>query len=67
MEWIRVCDRVPVFSKDVLCLTVNKEIKILRRVHIPEWGVNMWASGSIAYSDFSVTHWMPLPEPPKEA
>ena len=63
-EWISDKDRLPMVSQMVLVSDVN--VPIADRIvftafyfhEIKEWGCfNMV---------FTVTHWMPLPEPPKE-
>lgn len=79
MEWISVKDRLPEFEKSVLLFdkwqtsTAPFEIRedvrtgylievVTRKtsdgiVNYPEWGGTEFA--------FNITHWMPLPEPPK--
>ena len=59
-EWISVKDRLPDVGRDVLFVRENKS-----------YGVGAYSD---TYLDFfsgqfpvkGVTHWMPLPEPPKE-
>ena len=56
-EWISVDDRLPDESYPVLCVTSAGGMMIARYGHkYGSWHV----SGSI-----DITHWMPLPEPPK--
>lgn len=61
-EWISVKDRLPDANESVLCYFhygPNFPAVICENEYI---GSGMWmADGS------KVTHWMPLPEPPKEA
>lgn len=57
-KWISVADKLPEHENAVLCVTKNGNPFIGRYDH--KW--NHWrVSGSV-----TVTHWMPLPEPPKE-
>ena len=61
--WISVNDRLPEERKDVLCLFQDKEGE-RNRVEIS------WIDSvrCFMYEDIfgKVTHWQPLPEPPKE-
>jgi len=68
-QWISVEDRLPEIgnrrSKDVLILDEYGEMsvepfEIINNEIVVEWG----EAGARPLSDF--THWMPLPEPPKE-
>jgi hypothetical protein len=63
MEWISVKDRLPQMGEDVLCFSMK------RIFH--SWWDNI--SSSCDWYDIQnnwiiedVTHWMPLPEQPKE-
>lgn len=64
-EWIPVTERLPEAGK-VLCITTKGHYKVM------EWlaTFNCWSDpGGIDFTHFKreyVTHWMPLPEPPKE-
>lgn len=80
MEWISVSDRLPevvstrkeykIFIKmsaRVLCACVQKSGKIMVKEGYCEWyGNNPNAYWKIPGTIDTVTHWMPLPEPPKE-
>lgn len=62
MDWISVKDRLPEPLVDVLAFHVDeisgeREISIEWVNHEKEW---------IYHHLGPVTHWMPLPEPPKE-
>jgi hypothetical protein len=58
-RWIPVLERVPALGVDVLVLQRSGECEVAwRRGHDGNWS---------AYSALGeITHWMPLPEPPKE-
>lgn len=73
-EWISVKDRLPELFKDVLTCDVDGKIII-------NWLDELEVDGKItinwldeleedicyfAYAGKTVTHWMPLPEPPEE-
>ena len=56
MEWISVKDRLP--ETNDLVLTYSEEISGHRyRLIVPNINISTFPQ--------SVTHWMPLPEPPK--
>ena len=78
-EWISVKERLPELEQEVLVYAVGKEsgfeddahIAISMRYvfHIFTWdkGVEEWqAPWDYFNRNYEVTHWMPLPEPPKE-
>lgn len=57
-QWISVYDKLPDFHEDVLAHTIHmsyREIKVIR--YEPNYGFDFVGG---------VTHWMPLPAPPKE-
>ena len=57
-QWISVKDRMPEPKKDVL---VYSEIEHPHKIRVDFLKVSgQW------FNSFHVTHWMPLPEPPKE-
>lgn len=60
-RWIPVTERLPEDGKDVLCFCRANIYFVL------SWDGDHWHEGADRYymSGF-VTHWMPLPEPPKE-
>ena len=63
-EWISVNDRLPEKMEWVLCACRGNIIEVLRYDHImDDWDTTMPNRG---YFKNFVTHWMPLPEPPKE-
>lgn len=66
IEWISVEDRLPEIAKMVLVYTKNGVIDTAWRTgfSIPQGKWDTY-SGAI-YGNDKITHWMPLPEPPKE-
>lgn len=66
-EWISVKDRMP--EEDTPVLTLDKFGHIrdreLKRFHYGEMPALFRPDGLAPGRD--ITHWMPLPEPPKEA
>jgi hypothetical protein len=58
--WISVDDRLPEESKSYLCYGFWEDDGT-RGIYIVLYSCCEWMS----YSDFVITHWMPLPEPPK--
>lgn len=73
-------ERLPEIRKDVLIYAVGKiegffgksEIEISRRfifrLFPSSEGKETWSSPRDYFlTDYEITHWMPLPEPPKEA
>ena len=65
-EWIPVTERLPEIGQK--CLIANREIVVrgwLRPDGVWKTGVSsdeLWSKFSL----YQPTHWMPLPEPPKE-
>ena len=59
-EWIPVSERLPEDNKKVLVLLVSK-IEVIAILRNNVWLVS-WNHVTLNH----VTHWMPLPEPPKE-
>ena len=61
-KWISVEERLPEPDKNVLTLENRKRVRIgYYSEDCEEWVIN----DMVAY-DEDITHWMPLPEPPKE-
>lgn len=61
MEWISVKDRLPGFNIDVLAYSQYGEIRITCIDN--SGGFDTYPFSSDVHE---VTHWMPLPEPPKK-
>ena len=59
MEWISVKDRLPVKRATVLFFDGDSEVFCLGRINKNN---TVTEEGRYVYG---VTHWMPLPEPPK--
>ena len=59
MTWISVKDRLPENDNHVLCCTETK--KGMKNVIIGYYMNGAWRCGM----NSNVTHWMPMPEPPK--
>lgn len=75
-RWIPVIERLPDSEEDVLvcAIDVNDED---RTVHISSYSVALFGGRKLGYKRWcepyeyfshhhKITHWMPLPEPPKE-
>lgn len=59
--WIPVTERLPKHGDIVLCHMSFDEMMVLQRDDVYDGWVN-----EKNYANRFVTHWMPLPEPPKE-
>ena len=59
-EWISVEDRLP--KKDRACLVFVDFLEDAPTVSIDRWDGNEW----LRWPGGGITHWMPLPEAPKE-
>lgn len=62
-RWTPVSDRLPEKDKEVLCL-LDGEFWLAVWDHCDD---GLWTDGERWVSKCFVTHWMPLPEPPKES
>ncbi len=64
-QWISVKDRLPKPAENVLIFTdcYGGWVDIGR--YVLQGNLPFWARGGTEIKD-NVTHWMPLPEPPKE-
>ena len=78
-EWISVKDKMPNIGQRVLVYAVGKidgfigesviEIceRFVQRIFPSSVGEAVWSSPyQYFHTDYEITHWMPLPEPPKE-
>jgi hypothetical protein len=68
-EWVSVEDGLPEIDKTVIGFD-GSHLGIYQRVYIDHegwfWGIcyNIYDDAEVD-DDYKVTHWMPLPEPPK--
>lgn len=60
-EWISVKDRLPEDGETVLTFKNG-----ITEVQVYEKKRNGWIRGNWFWSMATVSHWMPLPEPPEE-
>ena len=66
-EWISVKDRLPEQLKEVLiCFDGYGKKSVSTATYRNYFYGKEWLSNMMSLSVDSVTHWMPLPEPPKE-
>ena len=63
-KWIPVSERLPEHSEIALCRLTFNEFRILQWDSVSKWWLGYGAGDDWRQND--VTHWMPLPEPPKE-
>ncbi len=63
MEWISVKDRFP--EKDITVLTWDGDYIETMAYWYDENNKQVWFSPPAPPKDY-ITHWMPLPEPPKK-
>lgn len=66
-QWVSVKERLPEPMTWVLCLGCDGNMRVLRRDNVMgDWDFAVFGGHCYAYNDGFVTHWMPLPEGPKE-
>jgi len=66
MEWIKTSDRLPQKDyPDVIVRIFSEEDGESEYTHVGFYDCNGWHSDLIEFDSDLVTHWMPLPEPPK--
>jgi len=65
-EWIKCSDRVPEGKREVMAYT-NKDGILFGMYLDRTQPIGEWVSKYFKWSGDYVTHWMPLPDPPKEA
>ena len=58
-KWISVKDRLPEMYKNVLVIRTDGKIRFDAIGSLNVWYEEVWHTGN------PVTHWMPLPQPPK--
>ena len=66
-QWVSVKDRLPEEQKEVLIyLPEYDSVEMASLFTIPGMNLREWTQNEDAYMLDEVSHWMPLPEPPKE-
>ena len=63
-QWIPITERLPDEYVSVLvCIPSEQPLPIVKEAYLANgvWSTKMWI-----YHKSDVTHWMPMPEPPKE-
>jgi hypothetical protein len=74
MEWINVKDQLPEIGREVIVFSPNSNdgtgrvTALTRLIRYEEATQFYWDNsygGSNIYIQSAITHWMPLPEPPK--
>lgn len=61
-EWILMAERYPPYDKPVL--VTDGDYCQIRTLRFKE-GIKLWTTDHKNKMTYSVSHWMPLPEPPK--
>lgn len=64
-RWIPVERRLPEADKNVLVCTIHGSFKVARCNFYKNGTEASWATND-GLGERAITHWMPLPEPPKE-
>lgn len=68
-SWIPCSERMPDDDEEVLFAVIypwDKKTRVtLGRRRTKKNGESWWSNGYCHFSDYDVTHWMPLPEPPQ--
>lgn len=63
-EWISVEERLPEADTNVLVITANASFKVARCNIYHNGTLVLWMTND-GLGERAITHWMPLPEPPK--
>ena len=64
MEWINVNDRLPSNTNDVL--VINDDGRMAVSCYFLAKDIYVWERRDDQIGLGNVTHWMPLPQPPKD-
>lgn len=64
VKWIPVSERLPEADKQVLVFTAHANVKVARCNFYKNGTEVNWATND-GLGERAITHWMPLPEPPK--
>lgn len=65
-KWVSVKERLPLYGQDVLAVRTygdGEKCQEVLMAHIAVWNEE---TGKKWWNATNITHWMPLPEPPKE-
>ena len=63
-KWIPVTERLPQeFVSVLVCIPCEHPFPTVKEAYLTN---DYWVTKTSIFSDKDVTHWMPLPEPPKE-
>lgn len=63
-SWIPVTERMPhQFVSVLACIPCEHPLPMVKEAYFAD---GCWATRMAIFSDKDVSHWMPLPEPPKE-
>lgn len=65
-EWIKCKDRMPAFKKGSTEFVIVRVVDIGTKIGHMFAANGKWVINGVAFYKDSVTHWMPLPEPPKD-
>lgn len=64
--WVSVKDRLPEEGLKVLAYDCEDDIESIKIDYVVSFGTNEWVWACRLVDDYAqVTHWMPLPKPPK--
>lgn len=63
-DWISVEERLPEVDTNVLVITASGSFKVARCNIYKNETLVLWATND-GLGERAITHWMPLPEPPK--
>lgn len=66
MEWVSVKDRLPAICTDVLCFFTKGGLAINQKVMCINADGDWQGEDDLNPRNEDVTHWMPLPQPPKD-
>ncbi len=68
MEWVSVEDKLPPFKEKEYIVTDGDNVDVYWWKHFRSFGRKQeWCwNDRDEFFDFNVTHWMPLPKPPKD-
>ena len=63
-KWIPVTEQLPKeFISVLICVPSDHPLPVVKEAY---WAKGCWYAKTWIYRESDVTHWMPMPEPPKE-